>query len=94
MSLGETGFSVAASALAPVPTSLEAPKARRKARGKGSWADQSCTYTKSDSRSVQALAIEYEAPHKLSVDAVTAGLASGTQPKNDVIRKDGQAFVF
>jgi hypothetical protein len=80
-------------ATASVPRSL-APKARRRARGKGNLADQFCIYRTSDGRNVPTLAIEYKAPHKLSRDEIVAGLESEIQPERDVINKDGEGFAF
>ncbi|RDA83115.1 hypothetical protein CP532_4445, partial [Ophiocordyceps camponoti-leonardi (nom. inval.)] len=70
------------------------PKPRRRAKGKGNQADQYCIYRRSDGQDIPMLAIEYKAPHKLSVDQVVTGLASEIQPERDVIDKDGQGFAF
>ena len=40
------------------------------------------------------IAIEYKAPHKLSVDEIVTGLHSEIRPERDVINKDGQSFTF
>ncbi|XP_044718710.1 kinase [Hirsutella rhossiliensis] len=88
--LGSTGPTEPASG----PKPPAAPKARRRARGKGNRADQFCIYRTSDGQKVPALAIEYKAPHKLSVDEVITGLESEIQPERDVINKDGQGFAF
>ncbi|KAF3768287.1 hypothetical protein M406DRAFT_272859, partial [Cryphonectria parasitica EP155] len=90
MSLG-TGRA-GASASAPKPPA--APKARRRARGKGNLADQFCIYRTLDATDIPVLAIEYKAPHKLSVDEVVTGLGSEIQPERDVINKNGQGFAF
>ncbi|PKS11157.1 hypothetical protein jhhlp_002918 [Lomentospora prolificans] len=71
-----------------------ASKARRRGRGKGNRADQFCIYRTSDDRNTPALAIEFKAPHKLSVDEIVTGLESEIQPERDVINKDGQDFAF
>ncbi|KAJ2894395.1 hypothetical protein MKZ38_007561 [Zalerion maritima] len=92
MSLDEGYTGAAALTSAPKPTT--APKARRKARGKGNRADQFCIYRTSSGQNVPALAIEYKAPHKLSVDEVITGLESKIQPEHDIINKDGQGFHF
>ncbi|KJZ70625.1 hypothetical protein HIM_09980 [Hirsutella minnesotensis 3608] len=92
MSLGRGSAGPAATTSAPKPPS--APKSRRRARGKGNRADQFCIYRTSDGQDVPALAIEYKAPHKLSVDEVVTGLESEIQPERDVINKDGQGFAF
>ncbi|PNY19708.1 Uncharacterized protein TCAP_07480 [Tolypocladium capitatum] len=91
MSIGRGGAGAAASASAPKPA---APKVRRRARGKGNRADQFCIYRTSDGQNVPALAIEYKAPHKLSVDEVVTGLESEIRPERDVINQDGQGFAF
>ncbi|KYK54018.1 hypothetical protein DCS_05968 [Drechmeria coniospora] len=71
-----------------------APRARRRARGKGNRADQFCMYRVSDGEKFPALAIEYKAPHKLSVDEIVTGLECEIRPERDVINKDGQGFDF
>ena len=50
-------------------------------------------YRTSDGQKVPALAIEYKAPHKLSVDEVVTGLKSEVWPERDVINKDCQGFA-
>ncbi|KAM4061551.1 kinase [Hirsutella rhossiliensis] len=92
MSLGTGSTGPTEPASGPKPPA--APKARRRARGKGNRADQFCIYRTSDGQKVPALAIEYKAPHKLSVDEVITGLESEIQPERDVINKDGQGFAF
>ena len=94
MSLGEREAGAAVSTSASGPKPPAAPKARRRARGKGNRADQFCIYRTSDGQNVPALAIEYKAPHKLSVDEVATGLESEIWPERDVINKDGQGFTF
>ncbi|KND86166.1 hypothetical protein TOPH_09209 [Tolypocladium ophioglossoides CBS 100239] len=79
---------------ASAPRTPAAPKARRKARGKGNRADQFCIYRTDDGRNAPVLAIEYKAPHKLSVDEVVTGLESEIQPERDVINKHGEGFDF
>jgi hypothetical protein len=69
-------------------------KACRGARGKGNRADQFCIYQTSDGQNVPALAIEYKAPHKLSIDQLVTGLQSDIQPDRDVIDKEGEGFPF
>ena len=76
----------------PAPKQAPAPKTRRKARGKGNRADQFCIYRTSDGQNVPALAIEYKAPHKLSLDEIITGLKAEIQPERDVINKDSQGF--
>ncbi|PHH93273.1 hypothetical protein CDD83_8784 [Cordyceps sp. RAO-2017] len=79
----------------PASTPKPDPRPRRRARGKGgSLADQFCIYRTTDGVDIPALAIEYKAPHKLSVDEVVTGLESEIQPQRDIINKDGQGFVF
>ncbi|KAM4067556.1 serine threonine protein kinase [Hirsutella rhossiliensis] len=53
-----------------------------------------CIYRTSDGQNIPALAIEYKAPHKLSVDEVVTGLESEIRPERDVINQDGQGFAF
>ncbi|KJZ69734.1 hypothetical protein HIM_10874 [Hirsutella minnesotensis 3608] len=92
MSLGRGSAGPAATTSALKPPS--APKSRRRARGKGNRADQFCIYRTSDGQDVPTLAIEYKAPHKLSIDEVVTGLESEIHPERDVINKDGQGFAF
>ncbi|ODH21888.1 hypothetical protein ACO22_05609 [Paracoccidioides brasiliensis] len=70
------------------------PKGPRKARGKGSRADQFCIFRTSDGRNIPTVAIEYKAPHKLSRDEIVTGLDSEIQPERDVINKEGDNFAF
>lgn len=77
--------------LVPPPDTTE-PKRQRKPRGKGNRADQYCIYTASSN--VPVLAIEYKAPHKLSLDELVTGLESEIQPERDIINKEGDEFVF
>ncbi|ROT35227.1 hypothetical protein SODALDRAFT_254478, partial [Sodiomyces alkalinus F11] len=90
MSLGSDDARATASTSAPRPST----KARRKAKGKGNRADQFCIYRTSDSQNVPAIAIEYKAPHKLSIDEVVTGLESQIMPEHDVINKNGDGFAF
>ncbi|RSL85359.1 hypothetical protein CEP52_016164 [Fusarium oligoseptatum] len=76
------------------PNPRAAPRARRKARGKGNRADQFCIYRTSDGQNFPFVAIEYKAPHKLSVDEVVTGLESAIEPERDVINQDGEGFPF
>ncbi|RTE70912.1 hypothetical protein BHE90_014686 [Fusarium euwallaceae] len=76
------------------PNPRAAPRARRKARGKGNRADQFCIYRTSDGQNFPSVAIEYKAPHKLSVDEVVTGLESAIEPERDVINQDGEGFPF
>ncbi|KAG5810663.1 hypothetical protein H9Q74_006359 [Fusarium xylarioides] len=82
------------SAVASTPNPCAAPKPRRKARGKGNRADQFCIYRMSDGENTPKLAIEYKAPHKLSVDEIVAGLESAIEPERDVINQDGDGFSY
>jgi hypothetical protein len=40
------------------------------------------------------MSIEYNAPHKFSLDNVVAGLDGEIQPVEDVINKEGESFGF
>ncbi|OAQ57692.2 serine threonine protein kinase [Pochonia chlamydosporia 170] len=75
-------------------TRTRGQKPRRKAKGKGNRADQFCIYRTSEGKNVPTIAIEYKAPHKLSVDEIVTGLDSEIRPERDVINKDGQGFTF
>jgi tRNA A-37 threonylcarbamoyl transferase component Bud32 len=76
------------------PVRPEPLKARRQARGKGSQADQFCIYRASDGGNVPVLAIEYKAPHKLSIEEIAVGLEIEIRPAEHVINKDGHGFAF
>jgi hypothetical protein len=82
------------SVVASTPNPRAAPKSRRKAKGKGNRADQFCIYRMSDGEKMPKLAIEYKAPHKLSVDEVVTGLESAIEPERDVINQDGEGFYY
>ena len=71
-----------------------APRPRRRARGQGNRADQFCIYRASDGQKIPAIAIEYKAPHKLSVDEIVTGLETEIKPEHDVINQDGQGYSF
>ncbi|KAG9252898.1 uncharacterized protein F5Z01DRAFT_682434 [Emericellopsis atlantica] len=86
--------SMGARATASASKPSTAPKARRKAKGKGNRADQFCIYKTADGQKIPTIVIEYKAPHKLSVDEVVAGLESGIEPERDVINQDGEGFSF
>ncbi|OAQ58143.1 serine/threonine protein kinase [Pochonia chlamydosporia 170] len=75
-------------------TKARGQKPRRRAKGKGNRADQFCIYRTSEGRNIPTIAIEYKAPHKLSVDEITTGLNSEIWPERDVINKEGQDFTF
>ncbi|KAM4067886.1 lipopolysaccharide kinase [Hirsutella rhossiliensis] len=74
---------------APV-TPRPSRRPHRVARGKGNRADQFCIYKTGDGVEVPALAIEYKAPHKLTVDELITGLKLEIQPDRDVINQDDQ----
>ncbi|RSL57378.1 hypothetical protein CEP54_008319 [Fusarium duplospermum] len=76
------------------PNPRAAPRARRKARGKGNRADQFCIYRTSDGQNFPSVAIEYKPPHKLSVDEVATGLESAIDTERDVINQDGEGFSY
>lgn len=75
-------------------TKARGQKPRRRAKGKGNRADQFCIYRTSEGRNIPTIAIEYKAPHKLSVDEITTGLNSEIRPERDVINMEGQGFTF
>ncbi|EKG09024.1 hypothetical protein MPH_14005 [Macrophomina phaseolina MS6] len=71
------------------------PAGSRPARGaQRGVADQFCIYRLDDGSSMPAVAIEYKAPHKLTRGEIAAGLSGEIVPDRDVIRKDGEGFVF
>ncbi|KAF1814806.1 hypothetical protein P152DRAFT_430801 [Eremomyces bilateralis CBS 781.70] len=92
MPLGGGSSDVVASAF--IPERPTASNTRRKARGRGNRADQFCIYRTTGGQKVPALAIEYKAPHKLTVDEIITGLESEIQPERDVINHDGRGFDF
>ena len=65
-----------------------------KKRGKGNLADQFCICKTSEGANIPVVAIEYKAPHKLSVNEVVTGLSSEIQPDEDIIHKEGEGFEF
>ncbi|GJN67157.1 hypothetical protein PLICBS_001181 [Purpureocillium lilacinum] len=68
---------------------------RRRAKGRGNRrADQFCIYREKNGRSDPSLAIEYKAPHKLSLDQIVAGLGCEIRPQYDVINAEGEGFEF
>ncbi|KND87652.1 hypothetical protein TOPH_07728, partial [Tolypocladium ophioglossoides CBS 100239] len=73
------------------PEAAGGPQGPSQSEGQGQWGGPVLT---SDGQKVPALAIEYKAPHKLSVDEAITGLESEIQPERDVINKDGQCFAF
>lgn len=81
---GTVTFASTTRAQAPV-----GPKPYRRVHGTHGQADEFCIYTTPDG-SIPALAIEYKAPHKLTVEEVVTGLASEIQPARDVINKEGK----
>ncbi|EFZ04007.2 lipopolysaccharide kinase (Kdo/WaaP) family protein [Metarhizium robertsii] len=62
--------------------------------GNGQSGGSFCIYRTSECRNVPALAVEYKAPHKLSLDEIITGLEAEVQPERDVINKDSQGFVL
>jgi hypothetical protein len=84
-------------AVPPAPTltsNAQSWKLRRRIKGMGGNADQFCIYKTLDGRKIPTVAIEYKAPHKLSVAEMECGLQSEIQPERDVINKDGQDAGF
>ncbi|KIH92173.1 hypothetical protein SPBR_02385 [Sporothrix brasiliensis 5110] len=67
-------------------------------RGRGTMADQFCIYRRADGADIPVTAIEYKAPHKLTADEITTGLAAAIEPDRDIINRDAadgeSAFVF
>ncbi|KAI1736671.1 hypothetical protein F4680DRAFT_451761 [Xylaria scruposa] len=60
-------------------------------KGKKGPADQFCIYTSGDYNAL-TLAIEYKAPHKLSKDAIRAGLRDEVRPDEHVINQPREDF--
>ncbi|PPJ55134.1 hypothetical protein CBER1_09974 [Cercospora berteroae] len=69
-------------------------------RGKGDQqprnmrADQFCVLWRADGSARPLIAIEYKAPHKLTIEEICTGLQSEIQPERDVIGQDENGFVF
>ena len=82
----------------PVPSHQHPRKHEAKSHDEGRRgrkpADQFCIYRTSEGRNIPTIAIEYKAPHKLSVDEITTGLNSEIRPERDVINMEGQGFTF
>ncbi|KAL2177078.1 uncharacterized protein P884DRAFT_259892 [Thermothelomyces heterothallicus CBS 202.75] len=93
-SVSERSESASLSGEAARTPSAPARKRARLSKGNRGQADQFCIYRTSDGTHIPALAIEYKAPHKLSIEELATGLASEIQPERDVINKDGSGFVF
>ena len=55
-------------------------------------ADQFCVLWEEDGSARPLIAIEYKAPHKLTVEEICTGLESDIHPKRDVIGQDGGDF--
>ena len=82
------------STAASTPKPRAAPKPRRKARGKGNRADQFCIFRGSDGRTNPTVAIEYKAPHKLTIDDIITGLEEAIESERDVINQNGEGSPF
>ncbi|OJD11444.1 hypothetical protein AJ78_07791 [Emergomyces pasteurianus Ep9510] len=54
----------------------------------GGQADRFCIYRQDGDEHIPALAIEYKAPHKLTLDEIVGGLAQDIHPSKEVIGKD------
>ncbi|GIZ43072.1 hypothetical protein CKM354_000631400 [Cercospora kikuchii] len=57
-------------------------------------ADQFCVLWRQDGSVRPLIAIEYKAPHKLTIQEICTGLQSDMQPERDVIDQEGEGFVF
>ena len=65
----------------------------RSARRRNRRADQFCVHVVSDERRIPAYAVEFKAPHKLTMSELIAGLHE-METARDVINKDGDTFEF
>ena len=57
-------------------------------------ADQYCVFRKKDELARPIVAVEYKAPHKLTIEEISTGLRSEIWPERDVIDKDEDTFNF
>ena len=57
-------------------------------------ADQYCVFRKKDELARPIEAVEYKAPHKLTIEEISTGLKSEIWPERDVIDKDEDTFDF
>ncbi|KAM3418333.1 hypothetical protein BST61_g4332 [Cercospora zeina] len=57
-------------------------------------ADQFCVLWREDGSVRPLIAIEYKAPHKLTIEEICTGLQSDINTERDVIDQDGDSFVF
>ena len=57
-------------------------------------ADQYCVFRKKDEFARPIEAVEYKAPHKLTIEEISTGLKSEIWPERDVIDKDEDSFDF
>lgn len=76
------------------PEAVCGAKPRRRAKGKGSRADQFCIYRTSDGQNIPVIAIEYRAHYKLSVDEIVTGLEAEIRQERDMINQDRKGHSF
>ena len=57
-------------------------------------ADQYCVFRKKDELARPIEAVEYKAPHKLTIEEISTGLKSEIWPERDIIDKDEDTFDF
>ncbi|KAE8352275.1 metalloprotease m41 ftsh [Aspergillus coremiiformis] len=67
--------------------------AARPARRRNRSADQFCVYVVAGERRIPTYAVEFKAPHKLTLPELIAGLHE-MEPGRDVINKEGETFEF
>ncbi|KAJ8059754.1 hypothetical protein OCU04_011394 [Sclerotinia nivalis] len=71
-----------------------APEKRRAAKKRAGIADQFCIYEQADTKKTPIVSIEYKAPHKFPLEAITAGLKGEIRPAEEVINKESDGFGF
>lgn len=71
----------------------ESQKNARPGRRRNRRADQFCVHVVSGERQVPAYAVEFKAPHKLTLPELVAGLHA-MEPARDVINQEGDTFEF
>ncbi|PGH05103.1 hypothetical protein AJ80_08402 [Polytolypa hystricis UAMH7299] len=74
-------------------------KRKRKAPGEDilllrGQADRFCVYRRGNDEHIPAIAIEYKAPHKLTLEEIATGLTQEIQPARDVINKEEDSSEF
>lgn len=57
-------------------------------------ADRFCVYRRGNDEDIPTIAIEYKAPHKLTIEEIATGLTGEIHPARDIINKDEDSSEF